>query len=295
MMIALDAVAEQHVRLVDRADGGVDDLDLRLLVRQLAQRVGEHFGRALHVGLDDDGQFFGVAGRELLLQRFEREPSALRAERALLGLRLTELRDLPRLRRIRHRLERIARRRAAVSRPSTSTGVDGPATFTGRPRSSISARTRPTTGPAMMLSPTRSEPSCTSTVATGPRPRSSLVSSTVPIAARFGFALCSPISVTSRIISSSRSSPVFFFAETSTKTVDAAPLLGNEIEVRQLPLDRFGIRTRLVDLVDRDDDRHVGGARVIDRFLRLRHHTVVGGDDENDDVGDAAIRGRASA
>ena len=83
----------------------------------------------------------------------------------------------------------------------------------------MSARTRPTTGPAMMLSPTFSVPSCTSTVATGPRPRSSLVSSTVPSAERFGLAFSSPISVTSRIISSSSSRLVFCLAETSTNTV----------------------------------------------------------------------------
>ena len=105
------------------------------------------------------------------------------------------------------------------SRPSSSTGVDGPATLRLRPRSSINARTLPTTGPAITLSPTRSVPSCTSTVATGPRPRSSLVSITVPIALRFGLALKSSISVTSRIISSSPSRFCFFLADTSTKTV----------------------------------------------------------------------------
>ncbi len=83
----------------------------------------------------------------------------------------------------------------------------------------MSARTLPTIVPAMRVSPTRSVPSCTRIVATGPRPLSSLASSTVPDALRFGFALSSPISVTSRIISSSRSRFSFFFAETSTMTV----------------------------------------------------------------------------
>ena len=75
----------------------------------------------------------------------------------------------------------------------------------------------------------------------------------------------------------------------------AAPFLGHEVQVGELPLDRLGIRAGLVDLVDRDDDRHVRRARVIDRLLGLRHDAVVGRDDENDDVGDSAIRGRASA
>src|ERR1019366_1247081 len=48
----------------------------------------------------------------------------------------------------------------------------------------------------------------------------------------------------------------------------------------------FGVRTLLVDLVDRDDDRHVGCARVVDRLVGLRLRAVVGGDDDHRDVGD---------
>ena len=46
-----------------------------------------------------------------------------------------------------------------------------------------------------------------------------------------------------------------------------------------------GFVARLVDLVDRDDDRDVRGTRVIDRLARLRHHAIIGRDDEHDDVG----------
>ena len=153
MMIAFDADAEQHVRFVDRADAGVDDADLHLLVRQLRERVGEHFGRALHVGLDDDRQLLHAAFGDLRLQRLEREAAALGAERACSSPapRGTSRSAAPWRRR-----RPGTRRRAAAgrSRPSTSTGVDGPADFVGRPRSSISARTRPTIGPAMNVSPT---------------------------------------------------------------------------------------------------------------------------------------------
>ena len=65
----------------------------------------------------------------------------------------------------------------------------------------------------------------------------------------------------------------------------AAPVFRDELEVRQLALDAVGIGLGLVDLVDGHDDRHIGGARVVDGLLRLRHHAVVGGDDEDDDVG----------
>ena len=219
MMIAFDAVASSTSTSLMAPTPEWMILMLRLVVRQLGERVGQHFGRTLHVGLDDDRQLLRRRLRDsCCLQRFEREARALGAERLVLGLPLAERRDLPRLRRHRRPLERSPGE-GSDSRPSSSTGVDGPASLRLRPRSSISARTLPTTGPAITLSPTRSVPSWTSTVATGPRPRSSLVSSTVPIALRFGLALRSSISVTSRIISSSVSMPVFFFADTSTNTV----------------------------------------------------------------------------
>ena len=53
----------------------------------------------------------------------------------------------------------------------------------------------------------------------------------------------------------------------------------------ELVLHLVGVRVRQVDLVHGDDDRHLGGARVRDRLLRLWHDAVVGGDDEHGDVG----------
>ena len=58
-----------------------------------------------------------------------------------------------------------------------------------------------------------------------------------------------------------------------------------QIQIRKLALHAFRLRFGLVDLVDRHDDRHVRRSRVIDRFFRLRHHSVVGSDDQHDDVG----------
>src|SRR6266446_4377456 len=55
-------------------------------------------------------------------------------------------------------------------KPSTSTGVDGGASFTTRPRSSNIARTLPKTDPQIKKSPAFSVPFCTRIVATGPRP-----------------------------------------------------------------------------------------------------------------------------
>ena len=64
----------------------------------------------------------------------------------------------------------------------------------------------------------------------------------------------------------------------------AAPLLRLQPFGGELGADAVEIRVRDVDLVDGDDDRHAGRARVRDRLARLRHHAVVGGDDEDRDV-----------
>ena len=65
----------------------------------------------------------------------------------------------------------------------------------------------------------------------------------------------------------------------------AAHRFHHDLVAQQLGPDAARIGALLVDLVDRDDDRHAGGAGVIDRFHRLRHHAVVGGDDQDRDVG----------
>ena len=54
----------------------------------------------------------------------------------------------------------------------------------------------------------------------------------------------------------------------------------------QLLLDAIRIGLRLVDLVHRHNDRHICRLRVRNRFFGLRHHAVIGCDNENDNVGD---------
>ena len=71
----------------------------------------------------------------------------------------------------------------------------------------------------------------------------------------------------------------------------AAPVLGGEAVGGELVADPVGLGALLVDLVDRDQDRHVGGAGVVDRLFGLRHDAVVGGDDDDGDVGDLGAAG----
>src|SRR6187401_1761473 len=81
---------QQHVELVDGAHARMDDADLDALVAELRERAGQHFGRALHVGLDDDRQLLDAAFGDLLLQRFQRQAARLRGVRPLLLLVLAE-------------------------------------------------------------------------------------------------------------------------------------------------------------------------------------------------------------
>src|SRR5256885_957936 len=94
--------------------------------------------------------------------------------------------------------------------------MDGGACATGWPFSSNIARTRPYSEPAMIGSPMRSVPFFTSTVATAPRPFSTLASITTPEASPLRGALSSSTSACSRIASSSLSTPAPVRADTLT-------------------------------------------------------------------------------
>ncbi len=172
-----------------------------------------------------------------------------------------------------------------------TTALDGPAFVTRLPMSFSSARTRPNVSPTTMMSPTLSVPVWTSAVATGPRPLSSCASTIVPTAARFGLALSSWRSATSRIISISSSRPEARLRRDRHERHVAAVLLDDDAGLGQLGLDPVRVGIGLVDLVERDDDRHLGRLRVADRLERLGHDAVVRRDHDDGDVGDPRAAG----
>ena len=65
----------------------------------------------------------------------------------------------------------------------------------------------------------------------------------------------------------------------------AAPLLGLEAELGHLLAHALGLRALLVDLVDRHQDRDLGGLGVVDGLAGLRLHAVVGRHHDDRDVG----------
>ena len=87
--------------------------------------------------------------------------------------------------------------------------------------------------------------------------------------------------------------------------VEIGLLLGRDFDLEHVAAERFDLDfmlqqfgahalrlgVRLVDLVDGDDDRHLRRLGVVDRFHRLRHDAVVGGDHQHDDIGDLGAAG----
>src|SRR5690242_14103440 len=65
----------------------------------------------------------------------------------------------------------------------------------------------------------------------------------------------------------------------------AAEDLHHDLLAQQLGTHALRIGARLVDFVDGDDHRHAGRLGVVDGLDRLRLNPIVGGDDENYDVG----------
>ena len=114
---------------------------------------------------------------------------------------------------------------------------------------------------------------------------------TAPSAARSGLAFSSSTSDWSSTVSSSLSRLVPLMAETSTSRTSPPIELDEDLVLEKLGAHALRIGVRLVDLVDGDDDRHLGRLGVIDRLDGLRHDAVVGGHHQDDDVGNVGAAG----
>ena len=69
------------------------------------------------------------------------------------------------------------------------------------------------------------------------------------------------------------------------------PVLGHQAELGQFLADPVNVGIRLVDFVDRHQDRHLGRTGVIDCLTSLRHDAVIGGHHQDNDVGDLGATG----
>ena len=145
--------------------------------------------------------------------------------------------------------------------------------------------------PATIASPTLRRPRWTSSVTTAPRPGSSFDSITKPDASVSGLAFSSWISASVTSVSSRSSRFCVRLGRDVDELGVATPVGRRQALLGQLAAHAVGVGALLVDLVDRDHDRHAGGLGVVDRLDRLRHHAVVGGHHDHRDVGDLGAAG----
>ena len=109
-----------------------------------------------------------------------------------------------------------------------------------------------------------------------------------------GLALSSSTSAWSSTVSSRSSIPIFCLAEMLTNMFCPPHSSGMTAVLGELLAHAVGVGARLIDLVDGDDDGYAGGLGVIDRLDGLRHDAVVGGHDQDDDVGHLGAAGTHS-
>src|ERR1039457_1712438 len=273
---------EEDVVHRDRADSGVQDADLHLLGGELAERLDENLLGAVHVGFHDEGEILHLAFLHPVEERVERHARGLR-ERFLALLERAELRDLARLAFVLDDLERIARVRDVLEahdldrrcrrrlgdargvvvehRAHAAYGRAGEEDVADVKRALLHEhrRERALAGLAARLE--HDAPG-------GPR--------------RHGLQL-EEIGLEQDHLEELVDSDFLLRGDLAGHDV-AAEFLDEDSLLGELLLDALRVRLWLVDLVDGHDDRYLGGARVVDRFLRLRHDAVVGRDHQDDDV-----------
>ena len=71
----------------------------------------------------------------------------------------------------------------------------------------------------------------------------------------------------------------------------AAPLFGDDAVLRKFLTYALGVRAILIDLVHRNNNRHVCRFRVVDCLDGLRHNAVIGRNNQDDNVGDLRTAG----
>ena len=271
---------------------GADHVDRDLVLRELGDLVLERLQRAGHVRLEHQRQLGDERAALLVEDRLQRELLAaaagllleLEARRALAG----ELARLAVVLDDAHELARLGDGVEAehLDRLGRAGLLDAGAleVVHGADAAPVGAGHDGVADPA----------ACRAGRARSRRrrgPGSSLDSMTWPDASASGLALSSSTSATSRIDSSSSSRFCLRLGRDVDEHRLAAPLLRLQAEVGHLGADAVGLRALLVDLVDRDQHRDLGGLRVVDRLAGLRHHAVVGRDHDHRDVGDLAAAG----
>ncbi len=277
---------QQQVRVADGADALADDLDGDHRIFDFLERAEESLESALRVGLDHQAELFDLAFLGAARELFEGDArgdvprgfrgAALRQlrERDLAGglFRADDLEDVPGLWNLAHtghhhrrRGRRIGHALAAVVGEGSHAPVDVAAhkVVTDTQRAGLNEHGRDGAASSLEVR-----------VDHGPEGVSVWV----------GFELEDVRRQDDR-----RQQVVDALAgpRAEVNALDLAAVVARDDALRrELLVDAIDVGVLLVDLVDRDDDRNLCRACVVYGLDRLRHHSVVGRDNQHRDVRD---------
>ena len=274
----------QHdVGLVDRADRAVDDLDAHLVVRELFERRADGLDRALYVRLDDDVQFLHLALLDGGEQVVERDLVELLVA-LFLFLVLALLDQLARHLFVVYRVKDVACARHLgqaddLDRHGRAGLLDLSAVVVGHGAHAADRRARndriASVQRAVLHEQRRHRAAALIELGLDDR--------AVRLAVGVGLEV--------RDLGGQQhhfEQVLNALAELGRDLADdriAAPLLGHDLVLGQLLEHAVRVGARLVDLVDRHDDRHARRLGVVDRLDGLRHDAVVRRNDQDRDVG----------
>ena len=257
------------------------------------QRVFQGLDGTGHVALDDQVEGVDLALGQDLVEVLQGDALAALGQQGLTLGSLTLIGDLAGRAVIRGDQERVAGARHGGQTQDRDRGSRGrPRRRRFRRRRTWRARDRRRSRPraSRRRAACRAEPAWSRTA---PRPLSRLASMATPRASVSGLA-----SQGQRRVGGQQ--------DGLEQLADARALLGGDVDEHDVAAvflgdkpvlgelgsgSSSGLAVVLIDLVDRDDDRHAGRLRVVDGLHGLGHDTVIGCDHEDRDVGDLGATG----
>ena len=263
---------------------GADDGDLDVVRRDLLERIAQRFGAAVHVGLDQQLNARHAAGLHLAEDVLELRGLLMRELRLALAA-VAELRDVASLALVRDDLHVVAGHR----RSGEAEHDDG--RRRARERNRLAGLVEHRADAAVLLAREQDVADLQLALVD----QDGRDGAAAALEARLehdagGRTGVGGLEVEQLGLQQQRIEQLVDALPRQRRNADeqrlAAPLLGDQLVLRELPANAIEIAAGLVDLVDRDDDRHARRFRVLDRLDRLRHDAVVGRDDEHDDVRD---------